>query len=257
MVRPGAGKLFAIVADHSKPPSALDIVSSLGRAPVRLALAPWRRLRSAAGDLRDQAPDIVALRWPGDVISGVGGRGRLWGSGSGDEDDVDVLLDVPRLKVGKLELEVEDLVARVSLQAELADLVEISVGADVRLGRVALDMEGVEAQALLKVRLDPVAAILERALQTIDENPQILERTLAAALDAVDEVGYTAQQVTGGIGETARRAAQPAGGGGSGPAATDAARRLAGDRDIDLGDLSGTGSGGKITVGDVRSAAGS
>src|SRR3954453_12807943 len=72
----------------------------------------------------------------------------------------DVLLDVPVVKVDEINFELEDLRARVSLQAEVLDLLQLNVGADVSLGRVALEIKGVEAQALLKVRLDNVAAIV-------------------------------------------------------------------------------------------------
>lgn len=83
----------------------------------------------------------------------------------------DVLLDVPEVKVDEINLEVEDLRARVSLQSEVLDLLRLNVGADVLLGRVHLEIKGVEAQALLKVRLDHVAQMVERVLTTIDNNP--------------------------------------------------------------------------------------
>jgi hypothetical protein len=59
--------------------------------------------------------------------------------------------------------------------AELSNLLNLSAGADVRLDLVKLEITGVRAQALLKVRLENVRAILEKALDTIAENPQILE----------------------------------------------------------------------------------
>jgi pyruvate/2-oxoglutarate dehydrogenase complex dihydrolipoamide acyltransferase (E2) component len=86
-----------------------------------------------------------------------------------------VLLDVPQLEVEKITLEVDSLRAHVSVLAELANLVSLSVGADVRLARVKLEIVGVRAQALLKVRLEDVRAILEKALDTVAEHPEILE----------------------------------------------------------------------------------
>ena len=68
----------------------------------------------------------------------------------------DVLIDVPVVKVDEIDLEVEDLHAQVAVMAEVRDLVQLSVGADARLGKVELKIEGVEAQALLKARLDNV-----------------------------------------------------------------------------------------------------
>ena len=86
----------------------------------------------------------------------------------------DVLLDVNELEVDKLTLEVDDLRAHVSLMAELANLLRLSVGVDATLARVKLDIEGVEANVLLKVRLEHVRAILEKALDTIAQQPEIL-----------------------------------------------------------------------------------
>jgi hypothetical protein len=66
--------------------------------------------------------------------------------------------------------------------AELASLVSLQVGVDARLDEVELEIEGVRAKLLLKVRLENVRAILTHALDTVAEHPQIL-RTLTRALD--------------------------------------------------------------------------
>jgi hypothetical protein len=93
----------------------------------------------------------------------------------------DVLLDVSELEVDRISLEVEDLRAHVSVEAELANLVRLSVGVDATLDRVKLEIEGVEAKVLLKVRLKHIRAILEKALDTIAEHPEIL-RILSRSL---------------------------------------------------------------------------
>jgi hypothetical protein len=134
-------------------------------------------------------------------------------AGSGEPD---VLLDVPVLKVEEINLTVEGLRAHVAVLAELAELVKLSVGADVSLDKVELEIKGVEAQVLLKVRLEQVRAILDKALSTIGENPEILQslvrtvdRTLGevggAAREAVGE-GGAVSQLTGGVGEAAGQA---------------------------------------------------
>ena len=110
-------------------------------------------------------------------------RSGRWPS-NGEEPDgqePDVLLDVTELEVDKINLEVERLRAHVSILAELANLLSLSVGVDARLARVQLEIEGVEAKVLLKVRLRHVRAILEKALDTIGEHPEIL-RILARSL---------------------------------------------------------------------------
>ena len=125
-----------------------------------------------------------------------------------DGQEPDVLLDVSELEVDRINLEVEDLRAHVSILAELANLLSLSVGVDARLDRVKLEIEGVEAKVLLKVRLKHVRAILEKALDTIAENPEIL-RILARSLsrlvrESLGETLGTLNEVLEGleVGET-------------------------------------------------------
>ena len=98
--------------------------------------------------------------------------------------DVDVLLDVQELEVERIHLAVRGLRAHVSVIAELAGLVNLQVGVDARLDEVELEIEGVRAKVLLKVRLDDVRAILVHALDAVAEHPEILE-ALTRALDEV------------------------------------------------------------------------
>jgi hypothetical protein len=102
--------------------------------------------------------------------------------GTPARQDVDVLLDVQELEVDRIGLTVRGLRAHVSVVAELASLVSLQVGVDARLDEVELEIEGVRAKVLLKVRLDNVRAILTHALDTVAEHPQIL-RGLTRALD--------------------------------------------------------------------------
>jgi hypothetical protein len=122
-------------------------------------------------------------------------------AGSGEPD---VLLDVPVLKVEEINLTVEGLRAHVAVLAELADLVKLSVGADVGLDKVELEIKGVEAQALLKVRLEQVRAILDKALTTIGENPEILQSLVRTVDRTVGEVGGTAREAVGEGGAVSR-----------------------------------------------------
>jgi hypothetical protein len=136
-------------------------------------------------------------------------------------EEPDVLLDVPVLKVEEIDLTVEGLRAHVAVLAELADLVKLSVGADVGLDKVELTIKGVEAQALLKVRLEQVRAILDKALTTIGENPEILQSLVKTVDRTVGEVGGAAReavgeggavsQLTEGVGEATQRVGDAAG----------------------------------------------
>ncbi len=107
------------------------------------------------------------------------------GGPAGDEPDV--LLDVPVLKVEELDLELEDLRVHVSLQTELAGLVKINVGVDAFLNKAKLNIKGVDAQALLKVRLDRILDTFDRALQAIDNNPEIVGELVRSAGGALSD----------------------------------------------------------------------
>src|SRR5215210_3854081 len=112
-------------------------------------------------------------------------RGETYGG-------ADVLLDVPKLNVEEVDLEVEDLQVRVSLQAALADLVRINIGLEAELGELKLGIKGVEAQAQLKARLDNVRAIFSEVLASLQHSPQFFRQTLGS----VNETGGTQEDTT-------------------------------------------------------------
>ena len=142
----------------------------------------------------------------GELAERQGHTGRH-GRGGEPSAEPDVLLDVPQLRVEEIILEVEDLRAHVSVQAEVLNLLRLSVGADVQLGGVHLEIKGVEAQALLKVRLDKVAEIINRVLATIDRNPEIVDQIVgplgAAASELEGTVGRSVDEVAGAVGSAA------------------------------------------------------
>ena len=107
---------------------------------------------------------------------------------------------MPNLSVDEITLEVENLRAKVSLDARLANLLQLTAGADVGIDKVKLTIKGVKAEVLLKVRLDNVANIIDRTLTTIDRNPEILVKLL----DSVDKT-------VGTVGGVANNALQPGG----------------------------------------------
>jgi hypothetical protein len=122
--------------------------------------------------------------------------------------DPDVLLDVPVLKVDSIHLELDNLDARVALKAQVLDLVKLNAGVDAHLGKLRIDIKGVEAQALLKVRLDRVAAIVDRVLTTVDRNPELV-KSLGST---VEEVGRGAGHALGETGEAVEDVGEGAGG---------------------------------------------
>jgi hypothetical protein len=115
-------------------------------------------------------------------------------------DQPDVLLDVPDLSVEQITLEVDNLQVHIALDARLANLLKLTAGADAGIDKVKLDIKGVHAQATLIVRLDNVRAIIERTLQTLDNNPQILTQLLSTVDNTVNTVGGVANNTIGVVG---------------------------------------------------------
>ena len=182
-----------------------------------------------------------------------------------DTDEPDVIVDIPVVKVDEIHFELDDLMARVSLHAEVLDLVKLSVGVHVELGKVELNIKGVEAQALMRARLDHVTAIIDRVLTTLDRNPEVLQN-IAKALQpvtegagkAVGEVGEGANKAVGQIGEGAGSAVEDVGEG-AGGAVKDVGKG-AGSAVEDVGEGAGgavedVGGGAGKAVGEVGEGA--
>ena len=187
--------------------------------------------------------------------------------------DPDVLLDVPVVKVDSIHLEVDDLDAHVALQAKVLDLVKLNAGVDVHLGQLRIDIKGVEAQALLKVRLDHVTAIVDRVLTTLDRNPELV-KSLGRTVEHVGRGGGHALGETGeaveDVGEGAKGAVQDVGSGAGqavgdiGQGAGQAVGDIGGGAGQAVGDIGGgagqavgeIGEGAGQAVGDVGQGAG-
>lgn len=176
------------------------------------------------------------------------------------EDDTDVVLDIPVLNVEELDLEVEELRAHISARAELVGFLNINVGVDAYVDKVKLRIKGVEAQVQLKVKLERILGSIDRALQAIEKNPQLLDpdfRRSHSAADAEDPVEEGPRELTAGLeADPGESAESPPGRDGSGPAATPAARRKAEELGLDLSAVEGSGNGGRVLVRDVLRAAG-
>lgn len=165
--------------------------------------------------------------------------------------DPDVLLDVPVLKVDSIHLELDSLDARVALKAQVLDLVKLNAGVDAHLGKLRIDIKGVEAQALLKVRLDRVAAIVDRVLTTIDRNPELV-KSLGRT---VEDVGRGTGRALGETGEAVEDVGEGAGGAVQGVGA--GAGQAVGELGEGAGQAVGqVGEGAGQAVGDVGQGAG-
>lgn len=139
----------------------------------------------------------------------------------------DVLLNVPTLSVGRIELDVDNLQADINLNANVASLVSINAGVAVSIQTVNLTIVDVDAQLELIVRLGHLVDIVNRVFQSLDLNPSLITAALnnvtsilepvVAAVDGllgsvtqggttltfvVDNLGNIVQEVVGANGNT-------------------------------------------------------
>ena len=110
----------------------------------------------------------------------------------------DVILEIPELSVDSIGLTVKDVRAHVALDANAMNLVQLTAGVDVGIQQVQLGIVGVFAEAYLYVDLDNVARIVDRVVQTLDRNPEILTQVLKTVDVGVNSLtgGLTGQPPT-------------------------------------------------------------
>jgi hypothetical protein len=116
------------------------------------------------------------------------------------DEAVDVYVDVPVAKVDEIKFELDDFRAHLAVLAEAGHFVQINAGAAVRLGKVELDIQGVETQAILETRLHNVTAILARVLTTLDRNPELLQ----SVGEALGDVGGGAHDLLTDTGDAVK-----------------------------------------------------
>ena len=127
---------------------------------------------------------------------------------SSGQDQPDVLLDIPNLSIEQITVDVQNLQVDISLDARLANLLKLTAGAHASVDQVKIDIKGVQATATLVVRLDNVRAIIERTLQTLDNNPQLVTQLLSTVDNTVNTVGGVANNTVGTVGSIAGTALQ-------------------------------------------------
>src|SRR4029453_2271815 len=135
--------------------------------------------------------------------------------------DPDVFVDIRKVKVDEIYFDLEQLEGNLALRGKLGNLLQVVAGVHVHLGKVEVDISGVEAEALLKVRLENLYDILDRALTTLDRNPEILESLVKTVDDTVGSIGELGQEALGpgggltktldDVGQAAQQAVQPGG----------------------------------------------
>lgn len=103
------------------------------------------------------------------------------------DTEPDVVLDVPLLRIGEVKLDVENLEAKICINARLASFIHIEVGTKVLVEKAKLEIKEVEAEAYLRARLKRVEAIFMKALKTLDENPDLIKDLISNVAKKPDE----------------------------------------------------------------------
>lgn len=104
----------------------------------------------------------------------------------------DVLLHIPQLSVGRIELDVEELKADINLNAKVAGLVSVNAGVAISVQKINITIADVEAQLDLVVRLGHLADIVSRVFESLDLNPLLIStignvtNLVGAVIGAVD-----------------------------------------------------------------------
>ncbi len=99
----------------------------------------------------------------------------------------DVLLNVPQLSVGRIELDVDNLKADINLNANVASLVSINAGVALSIQKVNLTIVDLQAELELIVRLGHLVDIVNRVFSSLDLNP-LLINTLNNVTSALQPV---------------------------------------------------------------------
>jgi hypothetical protein len=133
------------------------------------------------------APTAAAQQQPTAQPQPTTGQRQFTGT-TGLTPNRDVILEIPELSVDSIGLTVADVRAHVALDANAMNLVSLTAGVDVGIKKVQLGLVGVLAEVYLYVDLDNVARIVNRVVQTLDRNPQILIQVLKTVDTAVTSI---------------------------------------------------------------------
>ncbi|KAK2000808.1 hypothetical protein LX36DRAFT_653967 [Colletotrichum falcatum] len=100
------------------------------------------------------------------------------------------------VSVGEISIEVQNITAKVNLDAKVLNLLHFQAGVDARIDRVKLGIYNVSAKVELEARLENVVKMVDDVLTSIDLNPVI-----ATLGDTVgDVINKTTEVVTGSSG---------------------------------------------------------
>ncbi|KAI1375822.1 hypothetical protein F4677DRAFT_101800 [Hypoxylon crocopeplum] len=150
--------------------------------------------------------DTTAASSPSDTASSSGTTTTGGSSGSDTTTSApsygtnppDVLLKVPELHVGRIELVVDNLQAELNLAAQVANLVQLNAGVQVGVTKVNITIADVDANLDLVIRLGNLVDIVNRTLESLNLNP-LLINVLNEVTDLVDVVVGAVDGLLGSI----------------------------------------------------------
>jgi hypothetical protein len=114
----------------------------------------------------------------------------------------DVLLNAS-VHVGEIFIGVDNLTAKINLDAQVLQLLQFNAGVDLSIDKVALTIQNVTAKVYLEARLGNLVTMIGDVLDSIDLNPVIAElgNGLGSIVgDAADLVGNIGDGLSGGGG---------------------------------------------------------
>ena len=118
-------------------------------------------------------------------------------------DEPDVRLNAS-VSVDEIDIEVDNITAKVNLDAKVLNLLHFTAGVDLSIDRVKLTIQNVSAKVYLEARLENVVSMVDDVLSSIDLNPIIAT------------LGNGVKDVVGGIADDLGNGGGQSGGGGGG-----------------------------------------
>jgi hypothetical protein len=101
----------------------------------------------------------------------------------------DVFLNAS-ISVGEIDIEVDNITAKINLDAKVLNLLKFNAGVDASIDRVSLRIQNVSAKVLLEARLGNVVQMIDDVLNVIDLNPVVA--TLGNAVSNLTGAATTA-----------------------------------------------------------------
>ncbi|KHE81760.1 hypothetical protein GE21DRAFT_5110 [Neurospora crassa] len=178
------GLLFTpSTAQESSASNTAEPTSTAAATSVSKSIPPTSSSPRASSSSSSTSPSKTTSSKPSATATVPGPSGTNYGP----KGPPDVLLHIPELHVGRIELDVNNLRADIALAAEVASLVQLNAGVQVGIDKVNITIADVDANLDLVIRLGNLVKVVNRTLSTLDLNPALIN-LIDGVADAVDGV---------------------------------------------------------------------